>query len=174
MNPPRGLAPLLLAALLACGSPPRPAHPEPPGAPLGDVDTRAEVRSADGAVLARSTYAEGGQGSRGRVEVVSTTPDGAHAELVFLAPHPPAWLALDADGDRLAFVSSSDDNGVSGLWLWRRGEPVARRVTNGGPRAPGRPPQGFLPTPHAGPPWFDGAWLRWEAPDGAHAIEVGP
>jgi methylated-DNA-[protein]-cysteine S-methyltransferase len=37
------------------------------------------------------------------VEVVSTTPDGANAELVFLAPHPPAWLALDADGDRLAF-----------------------------------------------------------------------
>lgn len=167
MATPRRTWAALAAAMAGCGG----AAPAP-GAPWGDVDTRAEARSADGTTWARSAYAEGDRGSRGVVQIGSTRGEGA--QTVFGAPHPPAWLALDADGDRLAFVSSSDDNGVSGLWLWRRGDATARRVTNGGPRAPGQPPRGFLPTPHAGPPWFDGPWLRWEAPDGPHAIEVGP
>ncbi|MFM2160779.1 MAG: hypothetical protein RLZZ383_291 [Pseudomonadota bacterium] len=91
---------------------------------------------------------------------------------MFVAPHPPQWLAIDDDGDRLAWVSSSDDNGVVGLWLWQPGDAQARRLTNGGPRAVGRPPAGFVPNPVSGPPWFDGAWLRWQAEDGPHAVAV--
>jgi hypothetical protein len=182
MNPPPASPWIVWLVAVACGGAPSPAPPRP--AAVGDVDTPTAVQSADGQTWARSAYVStdeprsqadaSARGSGGAVEVYSAGDREAQPRQVFRGPHPPAWLALDDDGDRLAFVSSADDNGVAGLWLWRAGDARAHRVTNGGPRAPGRPPDGFVENPHRAPPWFDGAWLRWEAADGPHAVEVGP
>ena len=69
-----------------------------------------------------------------------------------------AWVA-SVDGLPKVFVAPAD------------GGEAPRPLTNLGLRhAPGGPPAGFVPPPLRGPPRFDGAWLRWDAQDGAHAV----
>lgn len=83
--------------------------------------------------------------------------------------------ALSPDGETVVFVSGS--TGLASLWAmpFQGGAPV--QLTNQGlasaPRAPGQPPEGFVAPPHRGPPEVgeDGV-VRWEAPDGSHALRL--
>ena len=92
--------------------------------------------------------------------------------------------ALSPDGGQVAFVSGS--SGIASVWLvpFEGGEPV--QLTNrdlrspavspdaldGPVHPPGQPPAGFVPPPHTGPPRFEGDRLVWDAPDGAHGVDL--
>ncbi len=81
--------------------------------------------------------------------------------------------AVSPDGQWVAYVSGR--TGIASVWIapFIGGEAV--QLTNVGledHKVPGRPPEGFVAPPHGGPPRFDGEALVWDAPDGAHRVEL--
>jgi hypothetical protein len=55
------------------------------------------------------------------------------------------------------------------------GRSAPRMVTNAGiVYVPGRRPEGFVPPPLGDSLRFDGPWLRWTSPEGAHQVRWSP
>ncbi len=129
--------------------------------------------SADGSRVAWSHAPD--DGDRTRIEVVARDGDRwGEPRVLVEGEGRPDRVALDAAGERVAYVAAAD--GIAALWVvpFAGGEPV--QLTNVGlasaPREPGQPPEGFVPVPHRGPPVFDGDRLTWTSPEGEHAVEL--
>ena len=116
---------------------------------------------------------------RQTVVVSRVTPDGSELVLlrqvdgrwsdptVVVREHSPDRPALDPTGHRLAWVQGP----LAALWLLDLDTGIRTQLTNTVTQhAPGLPPDGWLPVPHASPPRFDGDALVWDAPDGAHRL----
>lgn len=108
-----------------------------------------------------------------RVCAAAEGPDARGALACFVGAAPglrleggrPDRLALSPDGAWLAWFASPQ--GVPALHLAPTdGSAPPRLLTPAQARPGGGRPEGFVPPPHRGAPWFDGDLLRWESPEG--------
>jgi hypothetical protein len=149
------------------------------GAPETDAVAGASLSLAPGVVLER-VVGPPALSADGHTAVVARVTDTG-SELVLLRQvdttwsqaqvlvetHNPDRPALDPAGRRVAYVAGP----VAALWLLDLETGARTQLTNTvTERAPGQPPAGWLPVPHAAPPRFVGDTLVWDAPDGPHTL----
>lgn len=137
--------------------------------PLADALVGAPVTSEDGRALA---FCHRGDGASDSVlETARLHPGGALERWVLVAEGSPDRVALDADGDRVAWVNSA--GGVASVFVARFPNGAPEQVTNVGiVPVPGEAPIGFVPPPHDGPLRFEGGGLAWSSPDGPQRVAL--
>jgi len=83
---------------------------------------------------------------------------------------------VSPDGARVAFVSGR--TGLAAVWVLDLASGDARQLTNvgleGSPRAPGAPPEGFVPPPDTATFAWGERGLRWVAQQAAWSADPGP
>ena len=112
-------------------------------------------------------------GDRAWLVLLSLGASGWSTRTLLEGQDPPDRAGLHPDGDRVAFVWAGPQGGVAGVWTMSTdGDGAPVRLTNGGARKPGQPPEGFIPLPVGAAPQWAGDRLVWRSELGQHELPV--